>query len=117
MLPPGSGNHLRTNIHADAIRGLERFEQKAGLAANVQYALSRLDEVFQEPLEDLIIIAIPSNPIGPRGSLHCLQTPRALIPFAKCLQTPYRGGSGDSSVPGFSLAHVRLGAHKGGAKR
>ena len=79
MRLPCHRNHLRADVQAHAVTGLECVEKKPRLAANVQDALAGLDQVTEQAFETFVVIPVPPNPLGPGPSPNGLMLPVALI--------------------------------------
>ena len=88
---PRHRDHLRADVQAHAITGLERVEKEPRLAANVQDALAGLDQVTEQAFETFVVIPVPASPLSPGPSPNGLMLPVALVLQLESPRTPGRG--------------------------
>src|SRR5579872_1503928 len=81
-------DHRGANLNSDSMTWLKGVQQKAGLAADVQQALARINQVPKQADEQFVIVAIFLNPASPCMGDGRLMFPIPLISKPESFRTP-----------------------------
>src|ERR1700682_6201666 len=88
MLLAGALHHGVADLHADPVRRQQRGKQMAGLAAELEDALMRLDNELQRALEQAVEVAVGVNPfVAARGNGTLLRA-SGFMDLCECVRTP-----------------------------